>query len=240
MINDHRLIGTQGQPSNDGPVKQVRTHKAFVARRRDTVSQCEETVCDRKSGLILSRRRLLGATASGSLAGLAGCLGDSEETVPEPVTLDNGQACDQCNMQIDVHPGPVGQAYYLDEPPEDLPADRDHGRAQFCSAWCTYTYVLERAGRGTEPAGSYLTDYSAVAYRLYEEGGTSVISAHLGVDAFARAKALTYAVDSDVEGAMGASLIGFTSAADTEAFVAAHGGTRVEHQNITRQTVANL
>lgn len=190
--------------------------------------------------LALSRRRLLGATAAGVGLALAGCLGDDEAEIPAPVALDQGQSCDQCNMQIDVHPGPVGQAYYLDDPPDDLPADRENGRAQFCSGWCTYTYVFDRADRGTEPAGSYLTDYSGVDYTLSGAGGTTVISAHLGADAFARAEELTHAVDSDVEGAMGASLIGFSSADDAESFVEDHGGTAVDHEDITRQTVAGL
>lgn len=185
----------------------------------------------------VSRRGLLGAAAAGVLAALAGCLDDDE--VPNPVALDAGQLCDQCDMQIDVHPGPVGQSYYLDEPPDDLP-DREDGIAHFCSAWCTYTYVLERAEQGTEPVGSYLTNYSTVDYTLAEEGGATVISAHLEADAFVRAEDLTHAVDSDVQGAMGASLIGFSDADDAETFVADHGGEPVDHEDVTRQMVASL
>jgi copper chaperone NosL len=187
----------------------------------------------------VSRRRVLGTVAAGTLAALAGCSGDSE-SVPDPVALDAGQSCDQCNMQIDAHPGPVGQSYYLDDPPEDLPADREDGRAHFCSAWCTYTYVLERAGDGPEPAGTYLTDYSTVEYTVSEEGGATVISAHLGVGAFARAEELTHAVESDVQGAMGASLVGFSNDEDVTAFIDEYGGTRVAHEDVTREMVANM
>jgi len=145
-------------------------------------------------------RRLPQTRAGGShrrcCLALAGCLGDGEDG-PGPVALDGGQSCDQCNMQVDVHPGPAGQAYYLDGPPEDLPTDR-------------------------------------------EEGGELVISAHLEAEAFTRAGELTYAVDSDVQGAMGGSLIGFSDADDADAFTEEYGGTRVEHGDITREMVASL
>jgi nitrous oxide reductase accessory protein NosL len=219
--------------------KQTSTKRPETGARESHRAGNGTTSEELERSLAVSRRQVLGATAGGAVLALAGCLGDSEE-VPEPVALDQGQSCDQCNMQIDVHPGPVGQAYYLENTPSDLPDDRENGHARFCSAWCTYTYVLERADRGTEPAGSYLTDYSAVDYTLSEDGGTTVISAHLGADAFARATGLTYAVDSDVEGAMGASLIGFSSADDAEAFVKEYGGTPVDHEDVTRQTVASL
>lgn len=187
----------------------------------------------------VSRRRVLGAATAGAVVALAGCLGDGED-VPDPVALDGGQSCDQCDMQVDVHPGPAGQAYYLDDPPEDLPADREDGLAHFCSAWCTYTYIFEHEAQGPEPAGSYLTDYTAVDYTVREEGGELVISAHLESEAFTRAGELTYAVDSDVQGAMGGSLIGFSDADDADAFIEEYGGIRVPHEDVTREMVANL
>jgi copper chaperone NosL len=193
-------------------------------------------------GPAVSRRRVLGGVTAGAVVALAGCLGDGGggEDVPEPVALDEGQSCDQCSMQIDVHPGPVGEAYYLDDPPEDLPDGREDGLAHFCSSWCTYTYTFNKAESGPEPAGRYLTDYSTVDYTVTEEGGATVISAHLGADAFARAAELTYAVGSDVEGAMGGSLIGFSDPDDAEAFVEEYGGTVVDSGDITQETVANL
>ena len=187
----------------------------------------------------VSRRRLLEAATAGAVVALAGCLGDDEE-IPDPIALDQGQSCDQCNMQIDMHPGPVGQSYYLDDPPEDLPEDRENGIAHFCSSWCLYTYVFRQADQGPEPAGSYLTDYTTVDYTVREEGGELVISAHLGAEAFARARELTHAVDSDVQGAMGGSLVGFSDADDADAFIEEYGGTRVPHGDVTREMVASL
>lgn len=186
----------------------------------------------------LSRRGLLSLTAAGGVVFLAGCLGD--EDVPDPVSLDEGQSCDNCNMQIDVHPGPVGQAYYLDDPPSDLPEDRSDGVAYFCSSWCAYTWILEREEQGSEPAVIYTTDYSAVEEEVYDDGGTLVVSAHLEAEAFGEAADLTYVVDSEVEGAMGASLVGFSESADAEAFADEYGGVLVDHGDITRELVASL
>jgi copper chaperone NosL len=187
----------------------------------------------------LSRRRLLGVTTAGAVTAVAGCLG-GDENVPDPVALDDGRPCDQCSMQVDVHPGPVGQAYYLDDTPGDLPDERENGRAQFCSAWCTYRYIFDRARNGPEPAGSYLTDYSSVDYTVSKEGGATVITAHLGRDAFTRAEKLTHGVDSEVQGAMGGSLIGFSDSGDADRFVQAYGGVAVPHEDVTQEMVAAL
>lgn len=187
---------------------------------------------------VVSRRRLLAAAAAGTAVATAGCLGDSEDA-PDPVALDGGQACDSCDMQIDVHPGPAGQAYYLDDPPADLP-DREDGAAYFCSSQCTYGYTLEREQRGVEPAGVYATDYSAVDWQVFDDDGVAVISAHLDATAFADATELTYVVDSDVEGAMGASLVGFSDGDDAESFADEHGGTLLDHGDVTLETLAAL
>jgi len=193
------------------------------------------TIRDR--GALQDRRAVLTSLAAGTAIALAGCLGD--EDVPDPVALDDGQSCEQCDMQIDVHPGPAGQAYYLDDPPRDLPDDREDGIAHFCSTWCTYTYVLEREDEA-EPAGIYATDYSTVDYAVEPEGGATVISAHLGAEAFAAVEELSYVVDSDVEGAMGGSLIGFSDADEADAFADEHDGTVVGHGDVTLELVASL
>ena len=189
----------------------------------------------------LSRRRYLGVATAGSLVAVAGCLGGSEdEDVPPPVSLDDGQACDNCQMVVADHPGPAGQAYYLDEQPADLPDDRENGRAHFCSSWCTYKYVREHEQGGPSPNGLYTTDYSSVDYDIVEDAGTAVISAHLDAESFARGVELQYVVDSDVEGAMGASLIGFADDTDADSFLDEYGGTILEHEEVTLQNINTL
>lgn len=189
------------------------------------------------SGNLSRRAYLLTATASG-VALLAGCLGGGgETTVPDPVDIEDDQACDQCDMRITMHPGPVGQAYYLDDTPEDLPDDREDGHARFCSSSCTYVYTLER---DPSPAGIYTTDYATVDYTVQTDAGTPVIDAHFEADAFADVEELTYVVDSDVEGAMGGSLIGFSESADAEAFRDEYGGELVEHGDVTLELVRGL
>lgn len=187
----------------------------------------------------VTRRTVLSTAAVGGLASIAGCLGDGADG-PDPIALDDGQACDNCDMQIDMHPGPVGQAFYLDDPPAELPDDREDGLAHFCSGNCTYTFILEQAEFGVQPAVAYATDYSEVAYDLREDDGETVISAHLDAASFVALADLTHVVDSDVEGSMGGSVIGFSNADDAEAFADDHGGAMLEHDEITLEVVAGL
>lgn len=187
-------------------------------------------------------RRAVLAASGGGLAALAGCLGfPGDEGVPEPTTLSTGLACDNCSMVIDRQPGPVGQSYYLEEVPAEL-EDREDGRARFCSTWCLYSFTLDRAQQGIEPAGSYATDYSAVEYTLTDDAGTTIIdpTPHLDAESFARVSELVFVVDSDVEGSMGASLIGFSEREDAEAFAGEHGGDLFEDDDITLELIAAM
>lgn len=185
-----------------------------------------------------TRRRVVKTVAAGGVGTLAGCLGDQAQ--PDPVALDAGQVCDNCNMRIEMHPGPVGEAFYRDDAPPSLPEDREKGIAWFCSSYCTYTYLLESEERGHEPQVSYGTDYSSVDYDLQENQGTTVISAHLEAEAFANVQDLSFVVDSDVEGAMGGSLIGFTDGDDAEAFADEHGGAILAHGDVSREVLSGL
>lgn len=187
----------------------------------------------------LTRRTVVATIAAGGIAGLAGCLGDGREG-PDPVSLDQGQACDNCDMQIEMHPGPVGQSFYGDDAPATLPDDRQDGVAWFCSTTCTYTFLLEQEERGYEPVISYGTDYSTVDYDLRDEGGATVISAHLDADAFADLHDLHFVVASSVEGSMGGSMIGFSDVSEAEAFADDHGGELLEHGDVNREVLSGL
>lgn len=186
-----------------------------------------------------TRRAILATVVAGGIATVAGCLGDDRDG-PEPVALDAGQECDQCNMRIEMHPGPVGQAFYGDDAPSTLPDDRENGVAWFCSSTCTYHYILENEERGYEPQISYGTDYSSVDYELRDDSGTTVISAHLEAEAFVDLRDLSFVADSDVEGAMGGSLIGFSDRDDAEDFAAEHGGEIIVHDDVTREVLSGL
>lgn len=189
-----------------------------------------------------TRRTLLGAAAAGVVS-VSGCLDlfGGGEDVPDPATIEAGTSCDQCNMVIDRHPGPVGQSYYVDDAPSEL-EDREDGRANFCSAWCMYSFTLDQEERGFEATGSYSTDHSVVEYDISEDAGTLVIdpTPHLDADAFAPVSDLTYVVDSDVEGAMGSSLIGFSDADDADAFAEEYGGELVEHSEVSFELISAL
>ena len=190
-------------------------------------------------GQRLSRRAVVTGISAAGVGALAGCLGD--EDVPDPVALDGAdQLCDNCNMVVSQHRGPKAQAFYLDDAPTDTIADREDGVAWFCSSWCGYSFVFEWEDRGHDPAGMYGTDYSAVEYELVGDGPATLISEHPEPEAFVEMDELTLVVDSDVQGAMGSSLIGFSGADDADAFVAEHGGDRFEHDDVTAELIAAL
>lgn len=181
-----------------------------------------------------SRRRILAGLSLAGLGAIAGCLGD-EQDAPDPISLDAGDFCDTCDMDIGMHPGPVGQAYYADNDP---PADRD-GPATFCSVACTYEYIFEHATLGEDPIGIYATDYSSVDWEITDTGDPA-ISAHLEAAAFVDVGELVFVVDSPIEGAMGASLIGFADPDDADAFADEHGGDKYSHDEISQELIDGL
>ncbi len=181
-----------------------------------------------------TRRRVLGGVGTMSLGAIAGCLGTGEDdNVPDPITIDDGQGCDQCTMVIENHPGPAGQAHY-EEPMDVVGEDRP---AQFCSSLCTYAFTFET---DEEPDVVYLTDYSTVDYEIETSGDEAVISRHLEDAVFGNVSELSLVVDSDVGGAMGASMIPFGETADVDAFHEEYGGDRYQHDDVTRELVMNL
>lgn len=186
-----------------------------------------------------SRRAMLQTIGAVGVVALAGCLG-SEESAPAPVALDDGRVCDSCGMQIDRHPGPVGQAFYLADAPPALPEDRKDGIAWFCSSKCTYAFTLGQAEQGYTPVGRYGTDYSGLSYELTDDDGTTVITSHLSADAFAPVTDLTFVVDSDAEGAMGPSLIGFSDESDATAFAEEYGGELFAHEDVTLEVIESM
>lgn len=111
--------------------------------------------------------------------------------------------------------------------------------AQFCSSRCTYTFTFENESE-QEPEVSYLTDYSKVDYDVDTGGDEPEISRHLDADGFAPATDLTLVVDSDVQGAMGASLIGFSDGDDADSFQEEYGGDRYEHDEVNRDLLQSL
>jgi nitrous oxide reductase accessory protein NosL len=182
-------------------------------------------------GPTVTRREVTKSAAAVTVAALAGCTG--EET-PDPVDIESGDECDECGMVITDHPGPVGEAYFE----ENSPADGDEP-AKFCSASCAYRYTIDRENEGWSTVAMFLTDYSSVDYEV-SGSETKLISAHFEAAAFAATDALDVVVDSDVEGAMGSSLIPFSETDDAEAFADEYGGQRMAATDVTDETLAGI
>ena len=189
----------------------------------------------------VTRRALLAGGSTAGLGAIAGCQGTDD--VPDPVTIAADRACDNCTMTVSRYPGPVGQAQY-DAPEEVVGEDRP---AQFCSSLCTYDHAFEQERAGRDPLGIHLTDYSSVEPTIEADDGEPeaddgepVISAHLEADAFGPAAELTLVVDSEVRGAMGESMIGFSDADDADAFRTEYGGETLAHDDVTAELVSSL
>ncbi|ELY44271.1 nitrous oxide reductase accessory protein NosL [Natronorubrum sulfidifaciens] len=183
------------------------------------------------------RRQFLRTAGVAGTVVVAGCIGDDDaDDAPDPIAIESDHDCAVCSMVIESHPGPSGHAFYDDD---DLPSAED-GVVHYCSSACAYEYYFDQLEAGYEPIVLYLTDYSAVDWELTDEQGIEFISAHLEAEANASATDLEFVVDSDVFGAMGESLIGFTSAEDADAFAEAHGGERFDHDSVTRELIDSL
>ncbi|ELY93539.1 lipoprotein NosL [Natrialba chahannaoensis JCM 10990] len=192
-----------------------------------------------------TRRTILAGVTTAAIGLAAGCLSDDEpEPVADPVSIDSEQSCDNCKMAIGNQPGPVGQLHYED--PTTVFDDDDDRPAQFCSTLCTYTFAFENEETAA-PEVTYLTDYSAVDYEVNEstgddgEGdGNYVLSSHFDADSFTPATALELVVDSDVEGAMGGSIVAFGDGDDATVFSDEYGGEHYEHEDVTQELVMSL
>ncbi|MFD1587553.1 nitrous oxide reductase accessory protein NosL [Halorientalis brevis] len=190
----------------------------------------------------LSRRRVLtGATAGAALA-LAGCtqIGNRDgattsENVPGAVTLTTDDACEVCGMIIPNHPGPTTEIFY----PGEQPSGHENP-ARFDSTWEAFNYDFERQDRGWTRAVMYVTDYSNVDYRTFEEQGDTMISTHVNAEDFVAARKVTFVVGSEVKGAMGKDLIAFSKESDAQSFKDEWGGELVTVDDVTPQMIAQL
>jgi nitrous oxide reductase accessory protein NosL len=198
-------------------------------------------MCDRRhadGGPELRRRRVLLAGAGLGAAALSGCLGGGgggEASAPAAETIPEGATCEVCGMNIRQNPGPSAEIFYRDQRPND-----HENPARFDSTWEAYQYEFEKDDAGWEDVAFYVTDHSAVDYRTFEDGGDTLISRHYEASAFAPAADVTYVVDSEVKGAMGRDLVGFTEEADAESFQSEWGGSLATHDEVTPEVVAGL
>ncbi len=200
-------------------------------RSNKRVASVRISVYDQNREPLIGRRRTLGLFGTVAVSSIAGCLGETD--TPEPVDLDDGQSCDNCEMVIEDQPGTTGQIFFE----ENRPDDRD-GPAWFCSGSCAYSYQFERLDEGWSPTVTYLTDYSAVDYELFGDGDR--ISAHLSADAYASDTELSLVVDSDVMGAMGTAIVPFSEPSDAANFVEEHGGETITAEEVSRELVNRM
>lgn len=183
------------------------------------------------------RRAVLAGTAALGVASFAGCsaLSGGDGDAPAPITLTDEHTCDVCGMVIPNHPGPSAEVFY----PGREPAGHANP-TRFDSTWEAYQFHFERRDEGWDAAAFYVTDYSAVDYRTFTDGGDTLISTHPEAEAFVLAEEVTYVVASGVKGAMGRDLVGFSAPEDAESFRDEYGGQLMRHGDVTPATIAGL
>ena len=181
----------------------------------------------------VTRRRVIQTGAAITGTALAGCLGNGGGDVPEPIALTAGQQCDVCGMVIEKHPGPDGQIFFRDNAPEghDNPARFDALKQ------CLFPYLWEKQSLGWKASAIYVTDYSSVDYNVNTQGGNAYMSSHPEKEAFAEAQDLYYAVNSDVQGAMGYDFMPFSVESDATAYAEEWGGQVVRYGDIDEALV---
>ncbi|MFD1686400.1 nitrous oxide reductase accessory protein NosL [Halobellus litoreus] len=189
----------------------------------------------------IGRRPVLLAGTGMLVGSLSGCLGgnggggDGSDDAPAAITIPEDATCDVCGMTIRQHPGPSAEIFYADQEPEG-----HENPARFDSTWEAYQYEFERDEEGWEDVAFYVTDYSAVDYETFEDGGDTLITRHYEASSFAPVTDVTFVVDSDVKGTMGRDLIGFGDEADAESFQSEFGGSLTGHDGVTPEVVAGL
>jgi copper chaperone NosL len=133
------------------------------------------------------------------------------------------------------HPGPTSEIFYADEEPNGHP-----NPARFDSTWEAFQFDFERQNEGWSREAFYVTDYSAVDYEVFEDGGDTLVTTHPDSEAFADAEDVTFVVGSEVVGAMGRDLLAFGDEADAEAFQSEYGGDLATFGDVTESMVASL
>lgn len=196
--------------------------------------QSREQHCTGHDHEQISRRRVVAGAGALATVGLAGCLGAGEDP-PDAVALTNEDTCEVCGMVIPKHPGPSAEIFYADRQPNG------HANpARFDSTWEAFQFDFARQEEGWTREAFYVTDYSGVDYQVFEEGGDRLISTHPEASAFAPAEDVTFVVGSEVKGAMGEDLVGFTAQSDAESFRDEYGGDLAGLDDVTPTTISQL
>lgn len=77
-------------------------------------------------------------------------------------------------------------------------------------------------------------------YEVRTDEGQRLISTHPAAEAFVEADSVTFVAGSEVVGAMGKDLIGFSDAEAAASFRDQYGGSLVTLDEVTRELIASL
>ena len=194
----------------------------------------------------VSRRHTVHAIGTGVAIGLAGCLGGSRDSAPEPVDLSGQKTDYQGGMVIGDHGGPNGQVFYADARPERRQGPAEDSEDTAHLAWFhtlahgLFPYHFDMVADGAEATAIYVTDYSLVDWKIPDGTERKKMPAPTAPETFADATGLTYAVETDVMGGMGPELLPFSDGGEAETFADNHGGRTLEYDEVDRSLVEGI
>ena len=194
----------------------------------------------------VSRRHTVHAIGTGVAIGLAGCLGGSRDSDPEPVDLSGQKTDYQGGMVIGDHGGPNGQVFYADARPEPRQGPAEDSEDTAHLAWFhtlahgLFPYHFDMVADGAEATAIYVTDYSLVDWKIPDGTERKKMPAPTAPETFADATGLTYAVETDVMGGMGPELLPFSDDGEAETFADNHDGRTLEYDDIDRSLVEGI
>jgi len=151
-----------------------------------------------------------------ALALLAGCDDEVSRALPEPITLNDEAAGYYCQMIILEHQGPKGQLF-LD--------------GMLAPLWFSQVRDALAYHKSPEQEGVILVLY-------VNDMGEAISYNEPGPDNWIKAQDAFYVVGSDAVGGMGApEMVPFGDPAKAQEFAASHGGTVLEFEDISAETV---
>ncbi|WP_303900912.1 nitrous oxide reductase accessory protein NosL [Thiohalomonas denitrificans] len=150
---------------------------------------------------------------------LAGCGDEAEQRAQtrEPVPIEHGDECHVCGMIITNFPGPKGETFL-----------RGSDRARkFCSTRDLFAFLLQ-------------PENATIVREIYVHDMAQTDWEHPEDTALIDARSAWYVVGHPLSGAMGPTLAPFAERADAEAFIAEHGGERLQFDEITLDVMGEL
>ncbi len=150
--------------------------------------------------------------------GLNGCgnSNDAAKARHDPVAIEAGEECHLCGMVISKFAGPKGELY-----------DGNGQVQKFCSTRDLFSWYLQPENQ--------LSSQEIFVHDMVDTPWDKPDDKHL-----VPARAAWFVINSDMKGAMGATLASFRKQADAQNFIGKHGGTLLQFKDISLEMMTAM